>query len=140
MRTLVSLNQIDQAGCGLACVAKISGARYGHVKKVALRQRLWSPASGMTAPQLCALLADFGRPVTRVTRTSALLGQAAVVRTRGYQLDHWVVFEGGEFWDPDDGATFLSFAAYKRVQLRGETVRATSWYWTEERAGGEPRD
>lgn len=134
MTPLRIVRQADAKGCGVACVAMVTGRSYASVRRKALETGTWRERHGMTGGQLARLLAAYGRQLQATTMGRPVPRCMAIVKVRrwvpaesGARLHlHWVVYHAGIVFDPADGSVHAGMGHYLALCPRGRTGR---WHW-----------
>jgi hypothetical protein len=149
--------QDDMKGCGVACVATVTGKTYAQVRKRAEQAGDWRESYGMNGAMLRRMLRRYRRPVKAVTLKSQVNhqkfvpGGTAIVKVTGLvpcevwrkgkrerrvrQWSHWVVWHDGSVWDPGHGQlwtgrTWTAGMAKYLESVRGATnVKTGRWHW-----------
>jgi len=140
------VQQADQKGCGLACVAMVTGKPYALVRKRARLAQNWRPSYGMNGAMLQRQLDAFHRTVLGVTyRYAAPRSKLAIVkinadvphetrRDANRRMQHWVVWHDGRVYDPGPGIEWYDpLKDVDGIELYlasvGPTARTGLWYW-----------
>lgn len=136
------VSQVDEKGCGLACIAMVTGKRYELVKKYATLAGNWRPSYGMNGAMLSSQLDRLHRTVLGVTgRFTLLYTTLAVVKInadvpdgkRLRRMQHWVVWHDGKVYDPATGIAWIGNEDVDGLRLylasAGPSARTGRWYW-----------
>jgi hypothetical protein len=134
--------QIDRKGCGLACIAMVTGKRYELVKKYATLAGNWRPSYGMNGAMLQHQLDRLHRTVLGVTgRFTRCYTTLAIVKINAFvsdgdrvrKMQHWVVWHNGSVYDPATGIAWIGSEEVDGLRLYlasvGSTARTGRWYW-----------
>lgn len=101
--SLSLVQQEDDSGCGLACVAMLAKCTYAHARKIWLTHggnefAIEAVNSGTTWYQLCHLMEVMGVKIPQAWETPR------IISIKGHPLlnnGHWVVVDGsGKIFDP----------------------------------------
>lgn len=122
-RKQVYLRPVRQAhptGCGIACVATLTGVPYAEVMDFLFGRFTWGPFY-TSRRDMEATLSHYGIPRARKWRKRLPLTNPAVVAIDctlsggGCRYWHWVVFDGRRFFDPETG----QFERWPLRRIRG---------------------
>lgn len=156
MSLLRGVVQDDTKGCGVACVATVTGLDYWKVRKRAKLAGDWRESYGMNGRMLQSLLDRLHRTCLGVTMGQRQLSKLAIVKVTGVVRCvvmrngkaerrtrlwmHWVVWHAGTVWDPGHGVLWDGNGAVDGMRLYLASVRASKeprvtkvrtgrWHW-----------
>lgn len=137
--------QQDPKGCGVACVAMVTGKPYALVRKRAQLSGCWRPSYGMSGAMLQRLLDSMHWTVLGVTyRYTRMYTQLAIVKVNAdlpphsaisarRRFQHYVVWAQGKVYDPGPGIVWDGNGAIDGIDLYlanlDGTARTGRWYW-----------
>lgn len=121
------VRQREEADCGLAVAAMVSGRTYLEAREAALRLKAWSAKVGMTTGGMASTLIELGVPFpeSRLTRLPERNPRNAppgcVLKVPGTgRIGHWMAWDGDRVFDPlapkplAPGAWFRARRGWKR--------------------------
>lgn len=132
------VRQVDDKGCGVACVAMAVGHTYADVREQALTSKTWRASYGMNGAMMAKLMRRYVRPVQAVTMGRQPAGAAgaamAIVKVRSIRpmpgrkmhAAHWVLWHAGSVYDPC-GKVHDSMPSY----LRSAAATTGRWHWVQ---------
>lgn len=147
---MTHVQQADQKGCGVACVATVCGMSYQLAKDHALETKTWRASYGMNGGMMQRLLRHLGTPVHRITMGRVpgypVPGRTAIVKVTAKQAGkkrpwaHWVVWQQGKVWDPGYGILWdgngtgvdgmrLYLASVKQPGVDVRSIKTGRWHW-----------